>query len=100
MQIVTVRRALPAVLTAAALIFGASACGGGDVDKGALVSKLKADPDLKLTDAQASCMADAVIKYVDADGLNKYIKGDAKEIPDPPKDKEDEATKAVQACAK
>jgi hypothetical protein len=101
-QIVTVRRVLPAVLTAAAVILGSAACGGGgDVDKGALVSKLKSDTDLKgLTDSQANCMADVVIKYINADDVNKYVKGEVKTLADPPKDKEGEATKAITDCAK
>jgi hypothetical protein len=100
-HIVTVRRVLPAVLTAAAVAFGTLACGGGgDVDKNALVAKLKTESDFKtLTDGQAGCIADVVIKYVNKDDVNKYVKGESKELADPPKDKEDEATKAISACA-
>jgi hypothetical protein len=100
-QIVTVRRVLPAVAMVAAVAFGTAACGGGgDVDKSALVAKLKTESDFKtLTDNQASCIADVVIKYVNKDDVNKYVKGDAKELADPPKDKEGEATKAITDCA-
>jgi hypothetical protein len=101
-RIVTVRRALPAALAAAGLMFGSAACGGGgDVDKGALVAKLKTESDFKsMTDTQAGCIADAMIKYFNKDDVNKYVKNQGEKLPDPPKDKQDDAGKAVSACAK
>jgi hypothetical protein len=99
-RIPTLRRAVPAAFAAAALLLGASACGGGDVDKGALVSKLKTDKDFTpaLSDAQAGCAADVLIKYLDASDVNAYIK-DGKEVPEPKKDKEKAGTE-LTACIK
>jgi hypothetical protein len=97
----TLRRAVPAALAAAGLLLGATACGGGsDVDKGALVNKIKSDQAFSpgLTDPQANCVADVVIKYIDSGDINTYIK-DGKQLPDPKKD-EDKATAEMQGCTK
>jgi hypothetical protein len=93
----TIRRAMPAAFAAAGLLLGAAACGGSDVDKGALVSKIKTDKSFPkaLDDKQANCVADVVIKYVDGKDLTEYIKS-GKEIPEPKKDKDKAATDRVR----
>ena len=100
MRIPTLRRAVPAALAAAALLLGGAACGGGSssVDKSALVSKIKSDKAFTpaLSDTQAGCVADVVIKYIDSSDVNTYIK-DGKALPDPKKDK-DKATTEMQGC--
>lgn len=100
MRIVTYRRVLPAAMAAAALLLGGTACGGDKVDKGALVTKLKSDTSFTpaLNDAKAGCVADVVIKYIDASDVNKYIK-DGKSIPEPKKDK-DKASSEMRNCIK
>jgi hypothetical protein len=102
-RIHTLRRVVPAAAAAAALLLGATACGGGDdnVDKSALVGKLKTDSTFTpaLNDTQAGCVADVVIKYIDHGALNSYIK-DGKEIPDPKDSEKDKATSELQACIK
>ncbi|HVQ93732.1 MAG TPA: hypothetical protein VMU51_22030 [Mycobacteriales bacterium] len=97
---VTLRRAVPAAFAAAALLLGGAACGGDKVDKTALTNKIKSDTSFtpRLTDTQASCAADVVIKYIDSSGVNDYIKN-GKELPEPKKDK-DKATSELQACTK
>jgi hypothetical protein len=97
---VTLRRAVPAAFAAAALLLGGAACGGDKVDKTALTNKIKSDESFtpRLTDQQASCAADVVIKYVDKGGVNEYIKS-GKDLPEPTKDK-DKATAELQACVK
>ncbi|MEV0597236.1 hypothetical protein [Nonomuraea cavernae] len=77
-----------AALTATALILasGVSACGGGDdaatggggggVDKAALISKLKAEPDYKdVPDTGLDCLAGVFLKYGDEAGLKAYVEG-------------------------
>jgi hypothetical protein len=99
-RILTLRRAVPAALAAAALLIGGTACGGGsDVDKSALVSKIKSDDAFtpKLTDPQANCVADVVIKYIDSSDVDAYLKGG--KLADPKKDK-DKATSEMQGCIK
>jgi hypothetical protein len=92
-------RAVPAALAGAALLLGGAACGGDDVDKGALVNKIKSDASFTpaLNDGQATCVADAVIKYLDSADINSYLK-DGK-MPEPKKDK-DKAATDIQACIK
>jgi hypothetical protein len=95
-----IRRAMPAAFAAAGLLLGAAACGGSDVDKGALVNKIKTDKSFStaLNDKQANCVADVVIKYVDGKDLTEYIKT-GKTIPEPKKDKDKAGTELV-ACTK
>jgi hypothetical protein len=99
-RILTYRRVVPAAMAAAALLLGGTACGGDKVDKGALVTKLKSDSSFTpaLTDSQAGCVADVVMKYLDKGDLNNYIK-DGKQLPEPKKDK-DKASSELQACIK
>ena len=100
MHILTIRRAAPVALAAAALLFGGTACGGDKVDKGALVTKIKSDSSFTpaLNDGQAGCVADTVIKYIDGSDVNKYIK-DGTRLPEPKKDK-DKASTEIQSCIK
>ncbi|MEN3360591.1 MAG: hypothetical protein V7637_4573 [Mycobacteriales bacterium] len=102
MRTLTLRRAVPAALAAAALLLGGTACGGGggDVDKTALTNKVKADTEFTpaLTDAQAGCVADVLIKYIDTSDINAYIKN-GKGVPEPKKDK-DKAGAELQGCVK
>ena len=77
-----------AALTATALMLvsGVSACGGDDdaaksaseggVDKAALISKLKTEPDYKgVPDTGLDCLAGVFLKYGDKAGLKAYVDG-------------------------
>jgi hypothetical protein len=103
----SILRALTSGVMAAALALGASGCGGGggEVDKAALASKLKSDPDFKgipsnVADGFANCMADVALKYGNKKDLQRYVDGEAK-LDDVkgvgPNDKEAEA--AAKKCA-
>ncbi|MEO3828198.1 hypothetical protein [Actinomadura sp. B10D3] len=97
-----------ATLTAAAfaLTLSVSACsgGGGDVDKAALVSKLKSEPDLQglpagVVDKMANCMADVALKYGDKGDLEGYVDGKVK-IDDVKGTSDKEAEAEAEKCAK
>jgi hypothetical protein len=92
---------VPAALAAAALLLGGAACGGGsDVDKPALINTIKSDASFtpRLTDPQANCVADVVIKYIGSSEISGYIKN-GKGLPEPTKDKE-KAAGELQGCVK
>jgi hypothetical protein len=76
-------RAIILGAAAMAVVLGVSGCGGGDVDKGAVVSKLKSEPDFKdvpsnVADDVVNCMADVAMKYGDKADLKSYVDGKIK----------------------
>ncbi|MBC6458613.1 hypothetical protein [Actinomadura sp. HBU206391] len=79
----SIMRATVLGATALALVLGVSGCGGDDVDKAAMVSKLKSEPDFKevpsdVADKVVNCMADVALKYGDKADLKSYVDGKIK----------------------
>ena len=77
-----------AVVAALAMV----GCGSDGPDKEALVGKLKSSDTFEgVTDPQASCIADVVIKRVDAGDVQKYVDGEISDLPEPENESQVEA---------
>jgi hypothetical protein len=79
----SVLRATTMGAMAMALILGVSGCGGNDVDKADLVTKVKSEPDIKDAPSHAAddvvdCIADVALKYGDKGDLKRYVNGEIK----------------------
>lgn len=102
-------RAIAGAGIALSLGLSVAACGGGGdaVDKGALLKKVKADPDLKDNFAAtkdkekaAKCLVDAAEKYGDSDKLKDYLKGKGEFGNVVNDDKAEKASKDLSDCIK
>ncbi|TDC98407.1 hypothetical protein [Actinomadura sp. 7K507] len=79
----SVMRATILTATAITLTFGLVGCGGDDVDKADLVSKIKSEPEFKeipsnVADDVVNCMADVALKHADKADLKSYVDGKIK----------------------
>jgi hypothetical protein len=88
------------VLVVAALALGLAACGGSNVTKADISSKLKADPQFKvLNDAQRDCLADLMLKKGNKGDLQKWVDGkkDLKDVRGDSSGMETDAAKCAKA---